>query len=361
MFKDCSLKAKRALLLILTICLLIPSACSAQDDENRLTVFIAGSLMIPFDEVEKAYEALHPELDVRMEAHGSIQVIRHVTEIHDEIDVIVPADYALIPMLMYESQVPETGKAYANWLIKYASNRLVLAYRPDSKAVDEINADNWFEIIARPEVKYGLSDPRFDAAGYRSLMVVQLAENYYQDPTIFERVYLGRFKNQIRVEKIDDLQIIHVPEVLETTTDSNIVFRGGSVALLALLESGDVDYAFEYESVAIQHGLGYVTLPDELNLGEAAFAEDYAQVQVVLDFQRFTSVNPVFNGEVIGYGLTIPSNAPHPDEAEAFIAFLLSDAGRKILEDNHHPVFDVFPADGYEDMPADLQEYSLSK
>ena len=81
------------------------------------------------------------------------------------------------------------------------------------------HAENWYEIIARPDVKFGLSDPRFDAAGYRSLMIVQLAEDYYGDPTIFERVYLGRFKEPITVEKSGNQQVIHVPEVLETTSE----------------------------------------------------------------------------------------------------------------------------------------------
>jgi len=38
-----------------------------------------------------------------------------------------------------------------------------------------------------------------------------------------------------------------------------------------------------------------------------------------MDFRRFASVEPVFNGEQIGYGITIPTNAPHPDQAAQFI------------------------------------------
>ncbi len=49
---------------------------------------------MPFDALEKAYEAEHPNIDIQTEGHGSIQVIRHVTEIHELIDVVVTADYA---------------------------------------------------------------------------------------------------------------------------------------------------------------------------------------------------------------------------------------------------------------------------
>ena len=54
-------------------------------------------------------------MDVLNECHGSIQVIRHVTELHEQIDVVATADYALIPMLMYAVDDPDSGLPYANW------------------------------------------------------------------------------------------------------------------------------------------------------------------------------------------------------------------------------------------------------
>jgi molybdate/tungstate transport system substrate-binding protein len=349
-------RVKGFYLLLFFFSLVFVAGCRPKT-KKPLRVFIAGSLIVPFDELEQAYEGLHPDEDVQVEAHGSIQVIRHVTEIHDLIDVVVPADYALIPMLMYSSSVPETGEKYADWTITFAGNRLVLAYNHQSLAADEITTDNWYEIIARPDVRFGLSDPRFDAAGYRSLMVVQLAESYYDDPTIFERVYLGRFKQPLKVSKNAGREIIMVPELLETTEDANIVVRGSSVALLALLESGDIDYAFEYESVARQHDLSYMELPSGLNLGDPAHAQDYGAVQVRLGFQRFSSVEPEFDGEVIGYGVTIPSNAPSPVEAAAFVEFLLGPQGAAIMASNNHPIFESPQADDCDYLPERLKDF----
>ncbi len=151
--------------------------------------------------------------------------------------------------------------------------------------------------------------------------------------------------------------MIRVPELLETVPDSNIVLRGGSVALLALLKSGDIDYAFEYASVAQQHGLRYVELPPELNLGDPTHATGYARVQVRLDFQRFSSVKPEFNGEVIGYGVTIPSNAPNPDEAQKFVEFLLGSEGAAIMEANSHPEFDTPQVDNCAAVPENLKHF----
>ncbi len=126
--------------------------------------------------------------------------------------------------------------------------------------------------------------------------------------------------------------------------------------LIALLESGDLDYTFEYESVIQQHQLKMVQLPDAINLGAEGYDQAYSTVQVNLDFQRFATVKPQFQGERIGYGITIPENALHPTEAALFIAFLLGPEGRAIMQADHHPQFDPAIGDAYAKIPAALQK-----
>ena len=334
-------------------------AGAESETKTPLVVFAAGSLILPFADIEQAFEARYPNIDVQAEYHGSIQVMRHVTELHEEIDVVATADASLVPMLMYASNVPETGEPYADWYIRFASNRLALAYRAESKYASEIDADNWFEILARPNVKLGLADPRFDASGYRALMAFSLMENALGRYNLFEPVFHEQFTFPITIFR-DDVTTITVPEILETKPDAHIVLRGGSIMLIALLESGDLDYAFEYESVIQQHELNMLSLPDAVNLGEAEFESAYEAVQVNLDFQRFATVKPQFRGERIGYGITIPSNAPHADAAALFIEFLLSPEGRAIMDANYHPMFDPCPADGYANMPGSLQAICVS-
>jgi len=315
------------------------AGCAPQpQDKTPLRALMAGSLLIPFDHLETAFEQAHPNVDVLMEGHGSVQVIRHVTELHHLVDVVASADHALIPALMYTTTNEETGRPYADWHVEFAANKLTLAYTERSAYADEVNADNWYEVIARPGVRLGLADPRFDAAGYRGLMALQLAEIYYDDHTIFDNAIYGRFESPIRVRKEGEQWFILVPEIVQPKKDSGIVLRGGSIQLIALLESGDVDYAFEYESVGQQHGFRFVSLPDEIGMGREDLASTYGQVVVKLDFQRFASVRPEFPGEYIKYGVTVPTNAPHPDLAAEFVAFLLGPEGQKVMAADHHPL-----------------------
>ncbi|MBN1265507.1 MAG: tungstate ABC transporter substrate-binding protein WtpA [Anaerolineales bacterium] len=323
----------------------------------QVRVLYAGSLIVPFTELETTFEAAHPEIDLLMEGHGSIQCIRLVTELHEPADLLFSADSELIPELMYNTLDPDTGQPYADWLIMFATNTLTLAYTDQSLFADEINADNWYEVISRPGVRLGLSDPRFDAAGYRSLMALQLAEEYYENPLIFEDRVMGQFQWPVRSNRVDNHWNIHIPEIVEPKPDSGIVLRGGSVQLIALLESGNIDYAFEYESVAHQHGFRTIKLPDEINLGQEQFQETYQSVEVVLDFQRFENITPVFSGDLIRYGLTIPSNSAHPQEAQTFAAFLLGPEGQAIMDSFSHPLLQPALADRLEQLPVLLKPF----
>lgn len=269
---------------------------------------------------------------------GSIQVMRHVTDLHESIDLVATADAALVPMLMYTTNNPDTGAPYANWFIRFAGNRLALAYTPGSRYTSEINQENWPEILSRADVKFGLSDPRFDAAGYRALMAFAMRENASEEYGLFKEMFYDQFSFPVSIFRDDEHTLIRVPEILETKKESHILMRGASVFLIALMETGDIDYAFEYESVICQHGLEMLSLPPETNRSDETLAEFYGQVEVKLDFQRFAKIKPVFYGEPISYALTIPSSPTHPQEALLFIEFLLGPEGQAVMADNQHPL-----------------------
>jgi len=80
--------------------------------------------------------------------------VRKVTDLHKPADIVAVADYTLIPQLL----VPN----YTDFYVLFATNEIVIAFTDQSKYADEINSDNWYEILARPDVKFGFSDPNQD-------------------------------------------------------------------------------------------------------------------------------------------------------------------------------------------------------
>jgi molybdate/tungstate transport system substrate-binding protein len=329
---------------------------SCGSDKVQLKISHAASLMVPFQEIEREFESRYPNIDVMLEGHGSIQVIRSVTELGEDIDLAAVADYQLIPLLMYQTQMPDNSGSYADWYIEFATNKLGIAYTTDSLYSAEINAQNWYEILARPDVRIGLADPRIDSLGYRALFAIQLAQNYYKDNTLFQKLIIDNFSAGFEVDDTRDITTIKVPQLVKPT-QQRVSLRSYSIQLLALLQSGDVDYSFEYESVAKQQGLKFLELPPEIDLSSQDYADQYGQVRVDLGFQRFASVAPQFEGAQIIYAITIPRNSSHPEEAEIFLEFLLGPDGQRILNENYQPPLISGEADDITRVPAALKPF----
>ena len=267
----------------------------ADEVEGKLPVFIAGSLTVPFKAVTKEYNKLYPKVDVLIEGAGSATTIRKVTELKREGGVIGSADYKIVPKLMFPD--------YADWYIIFASNQMVLCYTEKSKFGKEVNAGNWYQLLQKEGVTYGRSDPDQDPCGYRTLMVWQLAEKHYGVPGIYEKLYGAK----------------------------GDIMRAKSVDLIALLQSGDLDYAFEYSSVARQHGLKFVQLPEQINLSSAKHEAFYAQAKVSIKGKK-PGEKIDLTGEPILYAVTIPKNYPDQKKALSFVELLLNEKGVAALQ-----------------------------
>jgi molybdate/tungstate transport system substrate-binding protein len=106
--------------------------------------------------------------------------------------------------------------------------------------------------------------------------------------------------------------------------------RPKEIELVALLESGDLDYAWFYESLARASGVRYVQLPGAVDLGSAEQRATYATAMVRV-IGGSASDTVTMNGAPIRYAFSIPLNATRPALAERFAVFLLSNAGRQAL------------------------------
>ena len=310
-----------ALLLILSqVVGCTEAATTGEELSGTLPIFNAGSLTAPFEQISEEFNKIHPDVEILAEAAGSATTIRKVTELGKECGVIGSADYLLIPELMFTE--------YADWYLIFASNEMCLCYTDSSQFASEITSDNWYEILQREGVAYGRSDPDQDPCGYRTLMVWQLAEEHYGEAGIYDSLY-------------------------GSTGD---LMRPKSVELIALLESGDLDYAFEYSSVAQQQNLKYVELPPEINLSDVDFEDFYAQAEV-----EIAGTEPgetiVMIGKPIVYGVTIPKNSPCPELAIAWVDFLLSEQGMDIIEANYQTPIIPAKTNDKSKLPNELRKY----
>jgi molybdate/tungstate transport system substrate-binding protein len=308
-----------------------------------LKVFHAGSLTLPFEDIETQFEADHPNIDVQLEPAGSVACVRKITETGEVCDVLASADYSLIPSMMMTE-----GSDYADWYVIFAVNRMTLAYTDNSRYSDEITSDNWYEILRRSDVKWGFSNPNLDPCGYRSPMVIQLAEAEYGDNMIFED--LVEANSDITATETAGVYTINANMTDLNPNTARLMIRDKSVDLVAFVQEGGLDYAFEYSSVAKQNGLKYLELPVTIDLSSADYADTCKTVKIELT----TTTN---TGAPIVYGLTIPKNAPNPTFAEEFVKYIITESGQTSLSSSGQPAVVPAIADDVDKLPQSLQQY----
>lgn len=279
-------------------------------------------------------------------------------------DVIASADYKLIPDRLYEG-------GYADWCIAFARNSMVLCYRDNAPGSDEIlnGTRTWYDVLRNAPVSYGHSNPDDDPCGYRTPMVIQLAQEYYYDNAtefglipdpsadgLYDALIPGSEHDRGRVGGFDNTA---------RPGGSEEVVRSKSVDLIASIQSGDLDYAFEYRSIATQHGLNFIEFDDAINLcqqgmigGTNITYEDFykeASVQIMKE----PGPPPTYkteSGEPIVYGITILKNAENKDLAVEFVALLLSGKGQSVMELNGQPFIEPLLCDYPENLPVPIKE-----
>jgi molybdate/tungstate transport system substrate-binding protein len=292
---------------------------------NQLIIFHAGSLTVPFEKIIVGFKKENPGIEVLKEIAGSRECARKISELKKPCDIFASADYMVIDQLL----VPE----FTDWNLKFATNEMTIVYTEKSRRAKEINQKNWFDILLDNNINIGRADPNADPCGYRSILTMKLAEIFYNKKGLAEKL-IKKDQEYIRPKEVD---------------------------LLALLEAGELDYIFLYRSVAEQHGLKFLILPDKINLKKAEFEDYYKQVLVELNGKK-PGEKISQAGSSMVYGVTIPKNSPNPALAKKFIHYLLNkEKGLRVMQELGQPTVVPSVCDVYNKLPDDLKKYAVKK
>jgi molybdate/tungstate transport system substrate-binding protein len=251
----------------IALALAASTACARQDTPPQapITVFAAASLARPLTAMSDTFQQ-RTRIPVLRELGGSLEQSRKITELGRVPDALLLVDDDVIAALMPN---------HIGWYVRFATNRLVVAVTSKSRRAAELTRDNWWQLLSRGDARVGRADPATAPAGRHALALLQRAETYYARPGLGDRLIAQA-----------PLRFV----------------RPNATELAALLETGEVDYIIDYESVARQYGFSFVELPADL-------------------------APPVL------YGLSVPLQAAHTREGIRFAAFVLSDEGKRILRD----------------------------
>ena len=269
--------------------LAIAGACPARAQTlTPLDVAYAGSMGSMMEGPIKTGAAQTLQIDMHGRAQGSDALAKLIIAGSIAADVFVPVTPG--PMMT----VLKAGKAGVATPV--ARTEMVIAYSPKSKyarqfadaAAGKRGAMPWWQILQQRDLRFGRTDPAVDPQGRNIIFTLQLAEAHYKQPGLAQSI-LG--------QTINPAQIFSEPTVE------------------ARLQSGELDAASAYKIQPGPFNLPFVTLPPEINLGNDAMRDRYAQQS--LEIGGLTR-----RPEPLVYYAAVIDGSAHKDKAVAFVGWL---------------------------------------
>ena len=284
--------------------LVLTVALAAHADE-AIHVTYAGSMGVVMDKALGPAFAERENLRYEGQGEGAYGMARMLATKKVVADVFVSITPGPIEILKQAGLVDEA--------VPVASTRMVIAYNPKSQFASLLEASKvadakqgWWQVLQMPGLRFGRTDAATDPQGQNIIFTAQLAEKYYQQPGLAQRV-LGDVQNPQQVF--------------------------GEGGLLTRLEAGQVDAASGYESATISAKLPYIELPDEINLSNPAFAKDWYDT-VSLNLPGKNGQQQTLKPQPLVFYAAVLKNAPNAPQAKAFVAFLQSAEGQKLFGAN---------------------------
>lgn len=167
------------------------------------------------------------------------------------------------------------------WYLMLMQSPLVLGYSKNSKFAQQLSTKPWYEVAATPGFKLGVIDPNVDTKGQL------IAEALHHAVS-------GHSKDKASQQLAQNSQLVSAPKLVQD------------------LKTNAVDASFFYLTQAIAAGIPHASLHQD-------------------------DINTTYTASILNH-------ASAPKAASAFIAFLLSPKGQKLLDQNQglatlsHPV-----------------------
>ena len=222
--------------------------------KDPVSVMYAASLIKTFEEsLGPAFQA-DTGYPYQGEARGSVHIANMILDGLRKPDVFVSAGTIPIMRLM------NATNPLVDWLVKFGAAEMVIAYSPNSRYFYNLEKARlgeipWYEVLSNPDLKFGRTDPEIDPKGYYMIIAAELANKYYNDSGIKQRI-LGEDRNPAQ---------IFPEETLKT-----------------ILEQGQLDAVAAYKHEAVARGLPYIALPPEINLADPTFSSFYRTASYTL-------------------------------------------------------------------------------
>ncbi|MGF6837884.1 molybdate/tungstate transport system substrate-binding protein [Paraburkholderia youngii] len=278
----------------------LPLTVATVKAEESLHVAYAGSMGVVMDKALGPAFARKANVQYQGQGEGAYGMARLLASNTMVADVFVSITPGPMKILKRAGLIDRA--------IPIASTGMVIAFNPKSAFAKRLAAstdagdDPWWKVLQSPGLRFARTDPKIDPQGQNIIFVMMLAERYYRQPGLANKI-LG-----------------------STANPQQVLGEGG---LLTRLEVGQVDASSGYQTAAVSAGLPYIALPDEIDLGARAYAKNWYET-ASFSIQGANGMMQTLRPQPLVFYAAVLKNAPDALEAMKFVDFVLSPEGQRL-------------------------------
>ena len=189
---------------------------------------------------------------------------------------------------------------YVSWYAPFIRSSLVIGYNAGSRFAADFQAaasgsKPWYQVLEESGLRIGRTDPALDPKGVRTIIMMELAEKYYNQPGLTSKI-LGATGNTSQIFPEEEL--------------------------VARLTSGQLDAGFFYLNEATDASIPFITLPAQINMSDPSLNSTYAKATYT-----DPKTGAVTKGSAIVYTITVLNTSKNEAGAIAFVQFIFSSQG----------------------------------
>jgi molybdate transport system substrate-binding protein len=254
-----------------------------------IEVFHADSLAGPMTALKKAFEAKNAGVTINLTAGTSKALGERILK-GEVCDVFAPSSPAIIDEDLMGKKVAGTGPDAASWYVVFSANEMaIITPKGNPHAIRQVSD------LTKPEVKFVRVTGEKDLGTGRTIEFIKRATNLEAKPELAQKIIDG----SISANSMPDT----VRAVREGKANAGVVYLSAAVAA--------------------KNDLDIVRFPASVNMSEA-----------------------------IRNAASVPGTAKNPQEATAFVGFLLTPEAQNILSETGQPP--VLPALRKGNVPAGI-------
>jgi molybdate/tungstate transport system substrate-binding protein len=268
--------------------LLISGLAQAESVKREIKVIYPENIQFLMEKFKNGFEKQNPGANIILQKGAGPDQVQQLYSGKETADILVLSDDRLV-----KSSVQTM---YQSTPIDFMSDEIAIIAGKNAKYFDELTLRYWNTFLLRPDVKVGIADAAKSYAAIRVPLVWKLAETWVHQMSLYETL---------------------TAKTKTTEPQSSII---------SALQSGNLDYAFDYATQGKQNGLRVFRLLKYYNLGDPTLENVYKSAVIETDEKK------LLHGEPIIYSIGALKKSKNQTAAQALIEYVSGNEGRAILQ-----------------------------